>query len=108
MTRASPFTPETPMEHSIALLRSSFDAFRVLLSELRRTAIDRKFGTGGEGRVECEEENGVRNFLRHPKALHRISSDRPLPDMSGRAFLGKHFADDRRVDGTGRYRIDAN
>ena len=48
-----------------------------------------------------------------------ISSDVPkrfiglrfahLPgDLGGRVFIGKHFADDRRVDGTGRHRVDAD
>ena len=31
-----------------------------------------------------------------------------LPNLGGRVFIGKHLADDRRVDGTGRHRVDAN
>jgi hypothetical protein len=41
------------------LLRLNFDAFRVLLSELRPTAVDGKFGAGREGRIEREEEDGL-------------------------------------------------
>ena len=41
------------------------------ISELRTTPIDRKFGAGREGRVEREEEDGLRDLLRGPEALHR-------------------------------------
>src|SRR5271156_1196037 len=41
------------------LLRLNFDAFRVLPSELRPTPVDREFGAGREGRVECDEEDGL-------------------------------------------------
>jgi hypothetical protein len=34
---------------------ANFDAFRVLPSQLRPTAVDRKFGAGRKGRVERKE-----------------------------------------------------
>ena len=78
-----------------------FAVFCVPPSELRPTPIDRKFGSRREGRIEHEEEDGLRNFLRLPPALHRDYTDHLLPNLGGLVFTGKHFADDRRVDGTG-------
>src|SRR5271165_3056517 len=80
---------------------------RVLPSQLRPTPVDRKLGAGREGRVEREEEDGLRNFLRRPPALHRDHTNHLFPNLSG-CVTGKRFADDRRVDGTGRHRVDAN
>ena len=77
-------------------------------SQLRPTAIDRKFGAGREGRIEPKEEDRLRDFLRRPPALHRDHTGHLLPNLGGLVFTGKHFADDRRVDGTGRHRVDAN
>ncbi len=65
--------------------------------ELRPTAIDRKLGAGREGRIEREEEDGLGDFLRHPPALHRNHTDHLLPNLGGRVFIGKRFAEDRRV-----------
>src|SRR5271165_7419821 len=90
------------------LLRLEFDAFRVLPSELRPTAVDGKFRACREGRVEREEEDGLSNFLRRPEALHRIGFAHLPSDLGGHVFIGKRFADDRRVDGTGRHRVDSN
>jgi hypothetical protein len=39
--------------------------------ELRPSSVDRKFGAGREGRIKREEEDGLRDFLRRPSALHR-------------------------------------
>jgi hypothetical protein len=60
------------------------------------------------GRVEREEEDGLGDFVRHPPALHRDHTDHLLPNLGGLVFIGKHFAEDRRVDGAGRHRVDAN
>src|SRR5271156_5110803 len=76
--------------------------------ELRPSSVYRKFGAGREGRIEREEEDGLRDFLRHPPALHRNHTDHLLPNLGGLVFTGKYFADDRRVDGTGRHRVDSN
>src|SRR5271167_4305981 len=76
--------------------------------ELRPSSVYRKLGAGREGRVEREEEDGLGDFLRRPPALHRDHTDHLLPNLGGLVFTGKHFADDRRVDGTGRHRVDAN
>ena len=90
------------------LLRLNFDAFRVLPSELRPTPIDRKFGAGREGRVEREEEDGLRDFLRRPEALHRDRLASSPRDLGGQVFIGERFVEDPRVDGAGRHRVDAN
>ena len=76
--------------------------------ELRPSPVDRKFGAGREGCVEREEEDGLRDFLRRPPALHGNHADHLLPKLGGRVFLGEHLAEDRRVDGAGRHRVDAN
>src|SRR5271167_3086097 len=75
--------------------------WRALPSELRPTAIDRKFHAGREGRIEPKEEDRLRDFLRRPPALHRDHTGHLLPNLGGLVFTAKHFADDRRVDGTG-------
>src|SRR5271168_1780166 len=75
--------------------------------ELRPTPIDRKLGTGRDGRIEREEEDGLGDFLRRPPALHRDHTNHLFPNLSG-CVSGKRFADDRRVDGTWRHRVDAN
>src|SRR5271168_543895 len=75
--------------------------------ELRPSSVYRKFGAGREGRIKREKEDGLRDFLRLPPALHRDHTDHLLPDLGGRVS-GKRLADDRRVDRTGRHRIDSN
>src|SRR5277367_1680500 len=75
--------------------------------ELRPTPVDGQFGTGREGRVEREEEDGLGDLVRRPPALHGNHADHHLPDLGSR-FSAKRFAQDRRVDGTGRHRVDAN
>src|SRR5271168_3729044 len=82
-------------------------SWTVQASELRPAPIDRKFSAGREGRVERKEEDGLRDFLRRPPALHRDHTKHLLPDLRG-CVTGKRFFDDRRVDGTGRHRVDAN
>jgi hypothetical protein len=69
--------------------------------ELRPSSFDRKFGTGREGRIERKEEDGLGDFFRRPEALHGNHADRLLPNLGGHVFIGKHFVEDRRVDGTG-------
>src|SRR5713226_5992020 len=76
--------------------------------ELRPSSVYRKFGAGREGRIEREEEDGLRDFLRRPPALHRDHTNHLLPNLRGCVFTGKRFGDDRRVDGTWRHRVDAN
>ena len=76
--------------------------------ELRPAPIDRKFGAGREGRVERKEKGRLRNFLRRPEALHGNHADGFLPNLGDHVFIGKHFVEDRRIDGTGRDRVDAN
>jgi hypothetical protein len=78
------------------------------ISELRPTAIDRNLGAGREGRIEPKEEDHFRDFLRRSPALHRDHTGHLLPNLGGLVFTDKHFADDRRVDGAGRHRVDAN
>src|SRR5450755_4016056 len=43
-----------------------------------------------------------------PQELHRAHPDHLLPNLGGHAFTGIRFAENRRVDGTGRHRVDAN
>jgi len=76
--------------------------------ELRPSPVYRKLGAGREGRIEREEEDGLGDLVRRPEALHRAHTDHLLPKLGGHVFIGKCFADDRRVDGTGRHRVDAN
>src|ERR1700722_3310985 len=85
----------------------SAPSWTVQALELRPAPIDRKFSTGREGRVERKEEDGLRNFLRRPPTLHRDHANHLFPNLSG-CVSGKRFFDDRRVDGTGRHRVDAN
>jgi len=75
---------------------------------LRPSSVDRKFGAVRVGRVEPKEQDGLRDFLRRPEAFHRDNTGHLLLDLGNRVFIGKHFAEDRRVDGTGRHRVDAN
>jgi len=81
---------------------------RVHTLELRPSSVYRKLGAGREGRIEREEEDGLGDFLRHSPALHRNHTGHLLPNLGGRVFIGKHFAEDRRVDGAGRHRVDTN
>ena len=87
---------------------SRFSSSRVSLLELRPSSVYRKLCAGREGRIEREEEDGLGDFLRRPPALHRDHTDHLLPNLGGRDFIGKRFAEDRRVDGAGRHRVDAN
>src|SRR5579871_4538240 len=82
--------------------------WRALDSELRPTPIDRKLVAVREGRVEPKEEDRLRDFLRRAETFHRDDTGHLLPDLSNRVFIGKHFAENRCVDGTGRHRVDAN
>src|SRR5271168_5317767 len=75
--------------------------------ELRPSSVYRKLGAGREGRIEREEEDGLGDLVRRPPALHGNHTDHLLPNL-GSCVSGKRFADDRRVDGTGRHRVDAN
>ena len=77
-------------------------------SELRPTAIDGKLGAGREGRIEREEEDGLGDFLRLPPALQGNHALHLLLNLGGRVFIGKHFAEDYRVDGAGRHSVNAN
>ena len=43
-----------------------------------------------------------------PKRFIGTHAAHLLPDLGGHVFIGERFADDRRVDGTGRHRVDAN
>src|SRR5271169_5845539 len=76
--------------------------------ELRPSSVYRKLGAGREGRVEREEEDGLRDFLRRPPALHRIDVAHLPSDLGSHVFLGEHLVQDRRVDGAGRHRVNAN
>ncbi len=80
----------------------------MLDSELGHAPVHGEFVSGRVGRVEREEEDGPGDFLRRSEALHRAHTDHLLPKLGGRAFTGIRFADDRRVDGTRRHRVDAN
>jgi len=51
------------------------------LLKLRPTPVDRKFGASREGRIEREEEDGLRNFLRRPEALHGNHTAHLLPNL---------------------------
>jgi hypothetical protein len=75
---------------------------------LRPAPIDWKFGAGREGRIEREEEDGLRDFLRRPPALHRIDVTHLPRDLGSHVFLREHLVQDRRVDGAGRHRVNAN
>lgn len=77
-------------------------------SEVRPTAVDRKLSAVREGGVEREEKDGLGDFLRRSETLHGNHADRLFPNLGGHGFIGKHFVEDRRVDGTGRYGVDAN
>src|SRR5258707_7880406 len=68
--------------------RLNLNAYRVLRSELRPTAIDRKFHAGRECRIEPEEEDGLCDFLRCPPALHRDHTGHLLPNLGGLFFTG--------------------
>src|SRR6185437_2525078 len=81
---------------------------RTSCSELRPTPVHRKFGAGRKSRIERQEEDGLCDFLRRSEALHGNHADRLLPNLGGHGFIGKHFVEDRRVDGTGRYGVDTN
>src|SRR5271170_649922 len=80
----------------------------VHISELRPPSVYRKFGAGREGRVERKEEDGLGDFLRRPPALHGNHAGHLLPKLGGRVLIGEHLAQDRRVDGAGRHRVDSN
>src|SRR5271169_487879 len=86
---------------------ASLPSRTVCALELRPSSVYRKLSASREGRVERKEEDGLRDFLRRPPALHRDHADHLLPSLGG-CVAGKRFADDRRVDGTGRHRVDAN
>lgn len=94
--------------HQMMLLATKCVSDGAWPSELRPASIDGEFGASCEGRVECEEEDGLSDFLRRPPAFHRNHACHLVPDVGNRVFIGKYFAEDRRVDGTGRHRVDAN
>jgi hypothetical protein len=89
------------------VLDASLPSRMVHTLELRPSSVYRRFSSGREGRVERKEEDGLRDFLRRPPALHRDHANHLFPNLSG-CVSGKRFVDDRRVDGTGRHRVDAN
>jgi hypothetical protein len=80
----------------------------VLLSELRPTPVDRNLKAGRERRVEREEEDGLRDLLRRPEALHRDDAECVFPHVGPHLLRGKHLFEDARLDGTGRHRVDAD
>src|SRR5260370_40986637 len=86
----------------------AYPSGRFTTLELRPSSVYRKLGAGREGRIEREEEDGLGDLVRRSEALHRAHSGHLFPKLSGRVFIGEHLAQDRRVDGTGRHRVDAN
>src|SRR5271154_6839315 len=97
------YRPASPRRYS-----SVSSSSEVHTLELRPSSVYRKLGAGRVGRIEREEEDGLRDFLRRPPALHGNHADHLLPKLGGRVFIGEHLAQDRRIDGAGRHRVDSN
>ena len=100
-------TPPFTALHVRADTHRSGHQAKVHTLDLRPSSVDRKFGAGREGRIEREDEDGLCDFVRRPPALHRDHVNHLLPNL-GDGAGGKRFSEDRRVDGAGRDRVDAN
>src|SRR5271155_4499948 len=97
----------TVCESLKTVLDASLPSRTVHALELRPSSVYRKLGAGREGRVERKEEDGLRDFLRRPPALHRDHANHLFPNLSD-CVSGKRLFDDWRVDGTGRDRVNAD
>src|SRR5271156_4115440 len=63
------------------VLDASLPSRMVHTLELRPSSVYRKFGAGREGRIEREEEDRLRDFLRRAPALHGNHAGHLLPKL---------------------------